>query len=284
MEGGGPRSAVDRGYLAGLVAVLSLEAAGVLVQIVTGRPVPEITLPATVFAVACMVRDRGPRGAMSFGVLVFAIPFGSELLGVLTGIPYGPYAYDAMPGPSLFGIVPVFIYVAWLNIAYLAVATTTLAAGLSRFALALVDGAVAVAWDAMVDPLAVRAGYWTWSRPGGLYGVPLTNFLGWFAVVTVLSLAVRTAWSRDARAPARTSRVLAFIVPALLLGSALSFAALSFDAGFLWSGLIGLAVLVPTVGLAWNRVARMPSGLRAPSPWVRTAPPSRVASRSEERS
>lgn len=284
MEGGGPRSRVDRGYLAGLVAVLILEAAGVLVQVFTGRPVPEITIPATAFAVACMVRDHGPRRTMAFAVLVFAIPFGSELLGVVTGIPYGPYAYAAMAGPWLFGLVPLFIFVAWLNITYLAMATSTLASGRSRLVLAPVDGLLAVAWDAMVDPLAVRAGYWTWRAGGGLYGVPLTNFVGWFLVVTLFSLAVRAVWARGTTPPARTSRTAAFIVPTLLLGSAVSFAALSFATGFVLSGLIGLAALSPPVIVAWRRVARMPSRTRAPNPWaLATRAPAR-ASGNQDRS
>lgn len=277
MEGGGPRSLVDRGFLAGLAGVLFLEVAGVLVQVFTGRPVPEVTFPATAFALACMLRDHSLRRTMAFVALVVAIPFGSEFLGVLTGYPYGPYAYAALPGPWAFGLVPFFILVAWLNITYLSMATTTLALGRSRLWLAFVDGAVAVSWDAMVDPLAVRASYWTWFVPGGLYGVPITNFLGWFLVVTVLSLVVRSVWARDATARDRTSRVAAFIVPALLLGSGTAFAALAVAAGLLLSAAIGLSVIVPTVALAWARVARMPSGTRAPSPWRIVVPAARAA-------
>ncbi len=267
MEGGGPRSLVDRGFLAGLAAVLTLEVLGVLVQVVTGRPVPEVTFPATAFALACVLRDHGLRRTMSFVALVVVIPFGSEFLGVLTGYPYGPYAYLSLSGPWVFGLVPVFILVAWLNITFLAMATTTLALGRSRLWLAFVDGAVAVSWDAMVDPLAVHAGYWTWFAPGGLYGVPLTNFLGWFLVVTLLSMAVRSVWARDATAPDRTSRLAASIVPMLLLGSGVAFATLAVHEGFLVSATIGLGVIVPVVVLAWTRVARMPSGVRAPNPW-----------------
>ncbi len=282
MEGGGPRSLVDRGFIAGLVGVLGLEVLGVLVQLLTGRPVPEVTFPATLFALACTLRDHGFRRTMAFVALVVLIPFGSEFLGVLTGFPYGPYVYATLAGPWVFGLVPVFILVAWLNIAYLAMATTTLALGRSRIWLAFVDGAVAVAWDAMVDPLAVRAGYWTWLAPGGLYGVPLTNFLGWFLVVTLLSLAVRSVWARDASAPERTSRTAAFIVPTLLLGSGVAFAALAVPAGLYVSAAFGLAVIVPVVLVAWVRIVRMPSGIRAPSPWVVAARLSRAAAESHK--
>ena len=268
MEGDGPRSLADRGYLAGLVGVLTLEAAGVAVQIVTGTPVPIITVVAAAFVVACMLRVHGLWGTMAFIALVVLIPFGSEFLGVLTGVPYGAYAYTAAMGPRLFGLVPVFILIAWINIAYMAVATTTLAFGRSRLWLAPLDGMLAVAWDAMVDPLAVRAGYWVWQDSSGFYGVPLTNFLGWFLVVTVLSLAARAVWAKDARAPSRTSRTVAWILPALLLGSSLAFGALAAASGLLWAAIVGNAALLPAVATAWYRLGRQPRGHSTPNPWA----------------
>ncbi len=188
MDAGGPRSLVDRGYLAGLVGVLSLEAAAVAVQLVTGVPVPAVTVIAAAFVVACMFRIHGLWGTMAFAVLVFAIPYGSEFLGVLTGVPYGTYTYSGLVGPRLFGLVPIFIFIAWVHIGYLSIATTTLAYGRSSLWLAPLDGLLATAWDAMVDPLAVRAGFWAWQGSGAFYGIPLTNFLGWFLVVTILSI------------------------------------------------------------------------------------------------
>src|SRR5512136_71442 len=161
VEGGVPRSRADRGAIAGLAGVLTLEAAGVAVQTVTGIPVPGVTLVAAAFAVACMMRMHGLRGTFAFLVLVFAIPYASEFLGVLTGIPYGRYVYTGLH-PWLFGLVPLFIFVAWINIGYLVIATTTLGFGRSTLWLAPLDGLLAAAWDVMVDPLAVRAGYWTW--------------------------------------------------------------------------------------------------------------------------
>lgn len=277
-----PRSLSDRGYLAGLAGVLTLKAAGVAVQVVTGTPVPIITVVAAAFVVACMLHVHGLWGSMAFIALVVAIPFGSEFLGVLTGVPYGTYAYTDGMGPRLFGLVPLFILVAWVNIAYMAVATTTLAFGRSSPWLAPVDGVVAVAWDAMVDPLAVRAGYWTWHAPGGVYGVPFSNFAGWFLVVTLLSLVARAVWSRDVRAPARTSRTVAWILPALLLGSAIDFGVLALASGFVWAAVAGNAVLLAAVAVAWRRLARAPQGRSTPNPWTearRPAVPGRGAER-----
>lgn len=282
MERGAPRSSLDRGYLAGLAGVLSLEAAGVVYQLLTGIPVPIITMASAALVVACMLRIHGLRGTMAFIVLVFAIPFGSEFLGVLTGFPYGAYAYSALVGPRLFDLVPIFIFIAWINIAYLAMATTTLAVGRSSYWLAPLDGILAVSWDAMVDPLAARAGFWTWLAPGGLYGVPWTNFLGWFAVVTIASLCIRAVWARDITSRRPSSRTLDVIAPGLLLGSAISFATLAVASGLLLSAAIGLGVLVLSVAIAWSRVARLPAGVAARSPWAPAVRAPQNTSRSEE--
>lgn len=270
MEGGGPRSIADRGYLAGLVGVLGLEIAGVLYQFITGIPVPSITAFATIFVLACMLRIHGFRGTIVFVALVVAIPFASEFLGVLTGIPYGSYSYTGMR-PWLFDLVPVFILIAWIHIGYLAIATSTLALGRSSLWLAPLDGVLALAWDVMVDPLAVRAGFWVWHSPSGLYGVPLSNFLGWWLVVTLLSLAARSVWARDRTAPVRISRTMGRIVPPLLLGSGAAFAALAVEAGLPLSALVGLVVLAPATGIAWYRIGQMAPGRSTPSPWVRPA-------------
>ncbi len=268
MDAGGPRSFADRGYLVGLVGVLSLEAAGAGYQIVTGVPVPIITIAAAAFVFACVLRVHGLWGAMAFLVLVFAIPFGSEFLGVLTGIPYGTYSYSSLVGPRLLGLVPVFIFIAWVNIGYMVIATTTFGLGRSSLWLAPLDGLLAAAWDAMVDPLAVRAGYWTWAGTGGLYGVPLSNFLGWFLVVTLFSVAARTVWAHDVRAPGRTSRTLEGIVPALLLGSSVAFGALAIANGLFLGAVVSNVATVPAVALAWRRTARTPVGRPGANPWA----------------
>ncbi|TLZ69322.1 MAG: carotenoid biosynthesis protein [Methanobacteriota archaeon] len=147
-------------------------------------------------------------------------------------------------------------------------ATTTAALGRSTLWLAPVDGLVATAWDLLVDPVAVRSQFWTWISPPALYGVPISNFVGWFVVVTVLSLAARWTWSRDTRAPARMSRSVLLILPGVLLTSGLQFGILGTAYGFFVSTLLGLGIVVPIVGLAWRRLAITPRALFAPNPWI----------------
>jgi uncharacterized membrane protein len=43
-----------------------------------------------------------------------------------------------------------------------------------------------VAWDLLLDPLAVSTSAWRWEQSGPYHGVPWSNFLGWFAVAFVI--------------------------------------------------------------------------------------------------
>ncbi len=280
MEGRPFRSGLDRVYLVGFAAVVVLQLSAGAAQLVTGIPVPAATVVATAFVIACMLRVHGLWGTMAFLGLVIAIPFASEFLGVFTGVPYGSYAYLDVPGPYVLGLVPIFILIAWIHVGYLAIASTTAAFGRSSLWLAPIDGLVATAWDLLVDPVAVRSGFWTWLSPATLYGVPISNFLGWFLVVTALSLAARWTWARDARAPPDAPRVVLAILPGVLLASTLQFGILATAYGFIGSAVIGLGVLLTTIAFGWRRLATTPRERMSPSPWTRR----RVVARSARES
>jgi putative membrane protein len=109
----------------------------------------------------------------AFGLLV-------ELCGVYYDWPFGRYAYTGVLRPVIFG-VPVVMACAWLTlVAY--VRQGILRADLSPLTGALVAAAWMTAIDLVIDPLAAnQLGYWRWARPGAYYGIPLSNFAGWFA-------------------------------------------------------------------------------------------------------
>src|SRR5437588_5962535 len=50
----------------------------------------------------------------------------------------------------------------------------------------LIGSAVMVMWDLTLDPTASTIQHlWIWEQGGGYFGVPLTNYLGWFFTVYV---------------------------------------------------------------------------------------------------
>jgi uncharacterized membrane protein len=115
-----------------------------------------------------------------------------ENLGVLTGFPFGHYHYTDALGPKLF-FVPVLIGPAYFGAGYLAWVLANVLLGTDRrrdaaatFAVPIVGSFIMVGWDVCLDPAAstVRR-MWIWENGGGYFGVPLTNFLGWFLTVYI---------------------------------------------------------------------------------------------------
>ena len=55
--------------------------------------------------------------------------------------------------------------------------------GGGRLALPLLAGAIAAAFDWIMEPVAIRLDYWTWA--GG--GIPLQNYVAWFVLAAALA-------------------------------------------------------------------------------------------------
>lgn len=118
-------------------------------------------------------------GAKAWPLFALSFTFGLlvEWLGYTTGVPFGPYRYLA-PGPQLLG-VPLLVPLGWF-----AFSTVGLALGPPGTKRWLAPAAL-VAWDVGLDPLMVAQGFWAFDS-GLYYGVPLSNFLGWFVSGVVL--------------------------------------------------------------------------------------------------
>lgn len=115
------------------------------------------------------------RGMLGAGVLGWV----SEAIGVHTGYPFGLYRYEAVMGPSVLE-VPVAMVPAWAVLTAFAVSVVPIVHPLVRS-----PGVAAclVLVDLVLDPVAVSVlGLWTWTTGGGYYGVPTSNYAGWFVV------------------------------------------------------------------------------------------------------
>jgi uncharacterized membrane protein len=115
---------------------------------------------------------------MIAGVALFG--FAVEALGVHTGFPFGAYDYTDVLSPKLFQ-VPLVMACAWLTL------IVYIKGALAKFRMALwVQSIAGALWmtaiDLIIDPVAANhLGYWRWERAGVYYGIPFTNFVGWFA-------------------------------------------------------------------------------------------------------
>ncbi len=165
-----------------------------------------------------------PRFGWGRAVALFVVASGvallSELGGTNIGFPFGPYHYTEMLGYRVNGDVPYPIPISWYYMLYgsLAICARLLTVGDdsgSRWRWALVAGAVLTAWDVpmevhMTNVLPV---HWVWDLhkvpawvPGWLvkpifYGMPISNWIGWWVTGVVvarimLAFVPPSAWRR----------------------------------------------------------------------------------------
>ena len=129
------------------------------------------------------------RALAGLGALV-TYAYAIEVVGVLTGLPYGDFSYAVDLGPMLFGLVPVGLPVFFVPLVLNSYLLCLLLLGERAERTALRLGAViatVLAIDLVLDPGAVTIGFWTYPAGGAYYGVPWTNYAGWVlsAVVSV---------------------------------------------------------------------------------------------------
>ncbi len=121
----------------------------------------------------------------------------AEALGSSTGILFGNYSYTDQLGYKLFGLVPWLIPIAWCSMLYPAwhVAWGSFKPDAPRLisqALRITTAALAItAWDLSLDPRMVQDGYWVWHQGGPYFGIPISNYVGWF----VTALVIFGVWS-----------------------------------------------------------------------------------------
>lgn len=139
------------------------------------------------------------RNRWFFLFLLLAVATGllTEIAGVNTGILFGDYRYGSALGPQLAG-VPWVIGINWFIITFCCgTAIHSLLNWLSRSAPGMegtpktlktlsvvVDGAtMAVFFDWVMEPVAVKLGYWQWLGNGQ---IPFLNYVCWFGISAAL--------------------------------------------------------------------------------------------------
>jgi putative membrane protein len=150
-------------------------------------------LPAVVFALMHGAMLYRWRGILTFFVICLVIGNLFENVGVRTGFPFGHYYFTGLMGPKLFA-VPILLGLAYVGMAYLSWTLARLILGDAQnslkgsrvVTLSLVAAFIMVAWDFSQDPVwSTILHLWVWPQGGPYFGVPVSNFLGWYLTVYV---------------------------------------------------------------------------------------------------
>jgi len=150
-----------------------------------------------------------------------------EYIGATTGFPFGDYVYTHSFGPRLAGELPIAIPFAWWVVVFplhLFWSTVFRRHVALMLLVPVCVGLSAVAIDLALEPVAtIGRSYWLWSGDNGIYyGVPLSNFIAWFCVATLISVGLKLIAGSDLRHAYK--RRGAFLIPiGVLLAVLLSF-------------------------------------------------------------
>lgn len=245
-------------------AVPPLVLAGALVLVAIAYPLTAgsgrlavtwaIVLLGAALSVVHAALAHGRRTGIGVLVLVAVTAVAFEAVGLATGFPYGRYRYGTGLGPALLG-VPFLVPLAWLMMAWPSRVladrlTHGVPASLRPAARVLVAAAVFAAWDVVLDPQMVQAGYWTWASPSpdlpGIATVPLTNLAGWLLAGLVLMALLEVLVARTALPERRVGDAAPLLALGwMTLGGALAHAGwLGLPGSAAWGAALAVPVLV----------------------------------------
>jgi len=150
-------------------------------------------VPAAVFALAHGSVVYGPKGISAFAICCLGVGSLAESVSLRTGFPFGRYYFTEVMGPKIFGL-PVLLALAYLGIGYVAWVLALLILGRTGkplrgprvVAVPLLASLIMTAWDLSMDPAwSTLDKAWIWLDGGAYFGVPVSNYVGWFLTAYV---------------------------------------------------------------------------------------------------
>lgn len=124
--------------------------------------------------------ENWKKNVLTF-LIIFSGGFLIELIGTKTGYLFGNYQYGDVLGFKLFD-VSLIIGVNWFAIV-LASSNLVRKVNVPIIFKALLAALLAVLLDFVIEPIAVKYGFWTWKNDI----IPLFNYLTWFVFAFIFS-------------------------------------------------------------------------------------------------
>jgi len=161
-------------YLVGLAGI-GLE---YLPELVNGTP---INLLLSLLLVLIFDQHK-TKSMLWFGIIVFTLGYGIEVIGVKSGKIFGVYSYGEILGPKIWN-TPLMIGVNWLLLVigagnlvdqYLSKLSTIIKIGIAASLMLFID--------LLIEPIAIQWGMWTWEN----VNVPLQNYIAWWLIANLM--------------------------------------------------------------------------------------------------
>jgi uncharacterized membrane protein len=268
-----------------LLTLLILYLVARILQLFAGK-VPSLlivilhVIPPALFAVIHGARIYRSRGILVFATLCLGVGTFFESVSLRTGFPFGHYWFTNLMGPKFFDL-PILLALAYVGMGYLSWVLSLVILGCQNEPLSgkkivllpLAASFVMTAWDLSMDPVWADIDHaWVWRDGGSYYGVPTSNFFGWFLTVYIFYQLFALYLRNRVSIPSRTGHwrlailfYAAFAAGNLLVVAPLSLGGVFVDAaGKRWmiadilraSRLVSIFIMMPLALIAWVKAAR----------------------------
>ncbi|TMW73694.1 carotenoid biosynthesis protein [Alteribacter natronophilus] len=188
-------------------------------------------ITAGILAMLYFYRVYGRITGLALITVVFVLSMALESLGVATGLFFGEYEYRTDFGPKIAG-VPITIGFAWVMVIatshVLIKPAAQLLGRLSSIMYPLLGAFTATSMDLIIDPVAYDVKeYWVWLEGGFYYGIPFSNFAGWFVLSFILHTFVyamcrnKQEWRDNVSVWQSRMALLYFLMTAMFMAVAL---------------------------------------------------------------
>jgi uncharacterized membrane protein len=218
------------------------------------------TILGCLFALMHAIQTLGKARAFLLAVIVFLVGLAFESIGVATGAVYGPYHYSDLLGPKFLGLVPYIIPAAWFMMMYPSMVIAEMAfpvngtrSWANRLLVSAIGGFAMTSWDLVMDPLMVRGGHWVWEIQGPYFGIPLQNFVGWWATTftAILLFYLVSSMLKPERADSEKLSPRWALALYCVTGSSSIMSGLLVGLG--GAALVGFFAMLPWVLFAWMK-------------------------------
>jgi len=159
--------------------------------------VPFLGISLGIFVFMHGITHFGIKNVLILMGVGMIVSFCYEALSIATGFPYGVFHYTGVFGPKLMGF-PIIVMFAYGLVAYVfwVVAESLVGnynnklKGANIVLIPIIASALLTSWDYVLDPIfaSINKAY-IWNNPGCYFGIPFSNFLGWYlATYTIFQI------------------------------------------------------------------------------------------------